>query len=113
MVDEHGEVAVIDVDVSASAGPSATDGDAPGADFDATGGEHEGGDVAGGAGQRGAEIDGGWGGRPALGGGDPADALMGSVMVVVVGEGVELGLELDQVRGEGLSAQPFLECLLE
>ena len=50
---------------------------------------------------------------PAACGGDSADALMGSLMVVVVGERVELCLELGDVGGERLFAEPFLQCLLE
>ena len=34
-------------------------------------------------------------------------------MVVVVDEGVELGLEVGEVGGEWLVAEPFLEGLLE
>ena len=34
-------------------------------------------------------------------------------MVVVGGEGVELGLQFGEVGGQGLAAEPFLEGLLK
>ncbi len=58
----------------------------------------------GGAGQGDAEVDRRRGCGPPLGGRDPADASVGAVVVVVVDEGVELGLEFGEGGGERLAA---------
>src|SRR5262245_55924988 len=50
-----------------------------------------------GAGQGDAEIDGRWCRRPGLDGCAPADRTVGSVMVVVVDERVELCLQLEEI----------------
>src|SRR3954465_609603 len=56
---------------------------------------------------------GGGGGVATLGGNPPAGAVMGPLEVVDLAEPVELALELAEVPGEGLAAQPLLEGLLE
>jgi hypothetical protein len=60
---------------------------------------------------------GGWlggdSGLPAGDGRDSPDALVGPLVVVELREVVELGLELGQVGGEGLAAQPAFEGLVE
>lgn len=67
----------------------------------------------GGSGQGDAEVDRWWGRGPGLGGGAAVDAVVGSLVVVVGDEGVELGLQFGEVGGRWAAAEPFLEGLLE
>jgi hypothetical protein len=66
--------------------------------------------VVGGRGQPGGGCfgPGGEGG----GGGAPAESPVGPLVVVVAGEGVELGLELGDGGGGGLAGEPFFEGLV-
>lgn len=113
MVDEDGVVGVVVVGFGLVSGPGGADAD----EVAAGGGDAVGSDDADGAlrrcGERDAEVDRWWCGRPPFGGGDASDPTVGSLVVVVVDERVELGLQLGDVLGEGLAAQPFLERLLE
>jgi hypothetical protein len=45
--------------------------------------------------------------------GGSAEGAVWAVVVVVLGEGVQLGLQLGQGCGEGLAGQPSLQCLVE
>ena len=59
-----------------------------------------------------SDGDGAGSGCPGGGGGAAADGVVGAVVVVVVGEGVELGLEFDEAGGGGLAGQPVLQGLV-
>ena len=113
VADEHGGVAVVVVDTGHAAMPFDADGNsiAPDVDDPATVDDDVG--AVRGAGQRDPEVDGRRCCRPCLDGRAPADRTMGSVMVVVVDERVELDLQFGEVAGEALTAQPFLQGLLE
>ncbi len=57
--------------------------------------------------------DGSWAGCPGGRGGAAVDGAVGPVVVVVGGEGVELGLECGDVGCGWLSVEPVLEGLVE
>jgi hypothetical protein len=102
MADEHGGVAVVVVNPGGAAVPLDTDGDLVAADVDDTACVHDDVGAARGAGQGDAEIDRRRGRCPGLDGCSPADGAVGSVMVVVVDEGVELALQRGEITGEAL-----------
>src|SRR3954447_17224325 len=114
VVDEDGGVGVVGVDDCCVAGPGCSNpGSCSAADADDSGSVDLGAGALRGPGQGDAEVDCWWGGRPPLGWGGPADAAVGAAVVVVVDEGVELGLQFAEIGGQGLAAQPFLEGVLE
>jgi hypothetical protein len=119
VVDEHGCVEVVGDDVGVFAGVHGADVDAAGADVDGAAGGHVGVvEVLAFRGEHGV-FEGCCGGLGGGGGGEAvvgclaADALVGAFVVVGVAEPVELVLELVDVGGEGLSAEPLFEGLLE
>src|SRR3954454_15078268 len=93
VADEHGYVVALDDDVGGLAGVVDAEGDLPRLAFgDTVGGDHDLG-AAQGCGNGGAVGSGTGGGRPTLMGRAAADATVGSLVVVVVDEGVQVGLE--------------------
>jgi hypothetical protein len=106
MVDEHGGVGVVEQDVGGLSAVGDTDVDSPWSDADDAVGLDDGVGAALAGGQRDVETGHRWCRLPALEGDDAADATVGSLEVVVVAEGVELGLQLGEVGGQGLFAQP-------
>ena len=113
VVDVDGSVGVVVVDAGGSVSPFDAETDPVAADAGHASTVDEDIGAAGWAGKSDTEIDGRRCGRPTLGGGLAADPAVGPLVVVVVDESVELGLEFVEISGEGLAAEPLLEGLLE